>query len=286
MTSRMCLVTGATGRQGGATLDALLARHWRVRALTRTPGSPSARRLADRGVEVVAGDLDDTASLERALAGVDAAFLVTNFMGRGASVDSEVRQGKNCIEAASSVGLPHLVFSSVAGAERQSGIPHFESKWRIEEFGRERGIPLTILRPVFFMDNFHMPLLVRSMFVGGLRTVLGQDKRLQMIAAVDIGIIAAGFVNEGPVSAGTALEIAGDALTVSEIKETYRRASGAALYEVPLPRVLLRRMPEEMSRMLFWIGESGFQADLQATRRLHPGVLGFEAWLAREGTRS
>jgi uncharacterized protein YbjT (DUF2867 family) len=286
MSPRTFLVTGATGQQGGATLDALLARGHRVRALTRKPDSPSARRLAGRGVEVAAGDLEDTASLDRALAGVDGAFLVTTFMGGGASVESEERQGKNLVEAAARTGLRHLVFSSVGGAERRTGIPHFESKWRIEEHARARGVPFTVVRPAFFMENLQMPFVPRALFTGGLQTVLGQTRTLQMIAAADIGIIAAGFLDEGPSSAGMALEIASEALTVPQLKETYRRVTGKGLIGLPMPRALLRRMPAEISRMLFWFGETGYQADIEAVRRRHPGMLSFEAWLARSTGRA
>lgn len=279
MSPRTFLITGATGRQGGATLDVLLTRGHRVRALTRTPQSASASRLASRGVEVVAGDLDETASLERALGGVDGAFLVTNFIGGGATVESEERQGKKFVEAAVRTSLRHLVFSSVGGAERRTGIPHFESKWHIEEHARARGLPLTVVRPAFFMENFHFPFLARAFFVGALQTVLGQTKTLQMIAAADIGVIAAGFLDEGPTSAGTALELAGDALTVPKLKETHRRVVGKGLWGLPMPRPLLRRMPEEIGSMLFWFGESGYQADIESLRRRHPGLLSFEAWL-------
>lgn len=279
MSPRTFLVTGATGRQGGATLEALLVRGHRVRALTRTPESVSARRLASRGVEVVSGDMDDVSSLEQALQGVDGAFLVTNFVGGGASVESEERQGKKFVEAAAKTGLGHLVFSSVGGAERRTGIPHFESKWRIEEHARARGLPLTVVRPAFFMENFQFPFLARAFFIGALHTVLGQSKTLQMIAAADIGAIAAGFLEEGPGSAGLALEIAGDALTVPQLKEMHRRVVGKGLLGVPIPRPLLRRMPEELGGMLLWFGESGYQADIEAVRRRHPGLLSFEAWL-------
>jgi hypothetical protein len=114
--------------------------------------------------------------------------------------------------------------------------------------------------------------------------VLGQTKTLQLIAASDIGVISAGFLDEGPASAGTALEIAGDALTVPRLKETHRRVVGKGLLGLPMPRPLLRRMPEEIGGMLFWFGESGFQADIEALRRRYPGLLSFEAWL-KSGNR-
>ncbi len=149
---RTILVGGATGNQGGAVLRQLLAAGWQVRALSRTPSSPKAQALAVRGVEVVAGDMNTVSSLVRALDGVYGVFSVQNFMDAG--VEVEVQQGKNLADAAKQAGVSHLVYSSVGGAERSSGVAHFESKGAIERHIQGLGLPATILRPVLFMENF------------------------------------------------------------------------------------------------------------------------------------
>ena len=146
-------VIGATGQQGGATVRALLAANAPVRALTRRPGSDAARALAAGGVEVVAIDLDEPASLRSALTDVRAVFAMTT-PGYEQRPDLEVIHGHVIADAAAAAGVPHLVYSSVGGAERHTGIPHFESKRDVEEYLVALGLLTRFVRPVFFMDNF------------------------------------------------------------------------------------------------------------------------------------
>jgi uncharacterized protein YbjT (DUF2867 family) len=275
---RIVLVSGATGNQGGATVEQLLASgRVRVRVLTRNPSSPKASALRDRGVQVVQGDFDDANSLRAALDGASGVFSVQSFFDGGA--EAEERRGKAFADAAKAAGVEHLVYTSVDGAERQSGVPHFESKWRIEEHVRNLGLRSTILRPVAFMDMFGGSAMARAVFWGVLRAVLGNSKRLQIIATRDIGWFAARALEEPEKFAGRAIALAGDELTVPEMAETYKRATGGGTVRVPVPRVLLRIMPKEMSSMLYWFGEHGYRADIEALRREHPGLSTFEQWL-------
>src|SRR5258708_18987172 len=119
------LVTGATGRQGGSVVNHMLAKGRNLRALSRDPGSAAAKALTDGGVDVVRGDLEDPASLENAVRGVRGVYSVQDYWAVGAK--REVQQGKNIADAANKAGVEHFVFSSVGGAERDSGIDHFES---------------------------------------------------------------------------------------------------------------------------------------------------------------
>ena len=131
---RVILVSGATGQQGGAVARNLLERGFAVRALTRDPEKAAARELADLGAEVVSGDLEDRASIERVLDGVYGVFSVQKFLEAG--VEGEVRQGVRLADAAKAAGVEHYVYSSVGSAHRETGIPHFESKWEVEEHVR------------------------------------------------------------------------------------------------------------------------------------------------------
>ena len=154
--SKSVLVTGATGHQGGAVAGELLSRGFRVRAMTRKPQGENARALSRLGAEIVAADLDDEASLEKALAGMWGAFAIQNTWEAG--VEGEEAQGKRFAKAAKKAGIEHFVYTSVASAHRRTGIPHFENKWRIEETVRGLGFPThVILRPVFFMENWVSP---------------------------------------------------------------------------------------------------------------------------------
>ena len=140
------LVTGATGNQGGAVARHLLQRRkFIVRAFVRDKNKPAAQALDQSGAELMEGDLNDRASIDHALQGVSGVFSV---QGLADGQDVEIRQGKALADAAKAAGIKHFVYSSVGGAERKTGIPHFDSKFQIEEYVRATGLPYTIMRPV------------------------------------------------------------------------------------------------------------------------------------------
>src|SRR5437879_13867715 len=128
-TNAIVLVTGATGRHGGAVIRHMLPKGWKLRALTRNPRSYAAQELARQGVEVVEGDLEDPPSLARASRGVCGIYSVEGFWTVGAR--REVQQGKNLAEVARKAGLRQFVYSSVGGADSSTGVTHCGSKWEI-----------------------------------------------------------------------------------------------------------------------------------------------------------
>ena len=273
---KVVLVTGATGQQGGATARHLLAQGWSVRALTRDPNSPPAQALGEAGAEVVQGDLGDRTSLDRALSGVYGVYsMQTPYLG----VDAEERQGKALADAAKAAGVQHFVYASVGGAERNTGIPHFESKWGIEKHVHELGLPATVLRPVFFMENFNPQ---RESILNGTFTSRGlkPDKRLQLIASDDIGAFAAlAFANPQDYI-GQALELAGDELTEPQMVETMVKVIGRPVSIVPADGPPPN---EDLVKMMDWFNEKGYEADIPALRARYPGLATFETWLRRSG---
>ena len=275
---KMILVTGATGQQGGATARHLLEQGWRVRALVRDPNTAVAQALSAKGAALVQGDLDDRASLDRALAGVYGAFSVQTFAGPEGSV-GETRQGKTLADAAKAAGVQHFVYTSVGGAERKSGLPHFESKWQIEQHVRELGLPATILRPVFFMENLRSPWMGPR--DGVLAVALRPTTSLQMIAADDIGAFAALAFARPAEFMGKVMEIAGDALTGPQVAETMTRVTGSPVQFVELPLEQVRSFNAEMADMMAWFNDHGYAADIPTLRKLHPGLMTFEAWLRK-----
>jgi uncharacterized protein YbjT (DUF2867 family) len=124
---RPIAVVGATGRQGGATVRALLGAYAPVRALARRTDSDAARALGELGADLVVADIDDPDGLRTAFTGVDAVFAMTT-PGYDQRTGLEVRQGHAIADAAAAAGVPHVVYSSVGGAERHTRIPHFDSK--------------------------------------------------------------------------------------------------------------------------------------------------------------
>jgi uncharacterized protein YbjT (DUF2867 family) len=278
---RSILVTGATGQQGGAVLRHLRTQGFAVRALTRDVHSPAARTLAATGVAVIQGDFDDRASLARALAGMYGAYAVQTPWQRG-GVEGEVRQGIAFADAAKAAGIQHLVYSSVGSADRQTGIPHFESKYQIEEHIRALGLPNTILRPVFLMENF---LASRDTIVSGtLAAPLLPATPLQMVAVDDIGAFAALALAKPAQWIGRAIELAGDELTMPQAAECFGRVIGRPVQNVQVPMAELRRTEgEEQVKMFTWFNQVGYGADLPTLHAIYPALTTLEQWLRRTG---
>lgn len=285
-TKKPILVIGATGRQGGATARELLRRGHEVLALTRDPESPAARALASQGAIPIRGDLDDPASLVAAVAETRAVFSVQPHPLGPEGLQAEIQRGKAVADAAA--GVEHLIYSSVAGAERARGVPTFDAKWEIERHSRALGVPCTILRPATFMDNFtthSRPQAVDGTLV--VRNPLPPDMRLQMIASDDIGFFAAEAFTRPGEYIGRALELAGDAPTGLEIARAFEAAGGAPARFERQPLAEIRAFSEDMALMWEWILANGYDsADIGALRERHQGLLTLEAWLRRGPVRA
>lgn len=279
---RTVLVTGATGGQGGAVARALLERGWGVRALVRDPGAPAARALAALGAEPVVGDLDDPGSLRAAARGVHGVFSVQPCDLAVPDPATEVGRGRNVADAAVAAGAAHLVYSSAAAAGHGSGVAHFDSKEEIEAYVESAGVRATVLRPVYFMENWRYALPAPGPGAEGERVVpvaLDADTPMQLIALADIGRIAASVFAGPDEFGGRRIDIAGDELPVRRIAELFAAADGVPTRFERLPDAELREQSPEVARMYAWINDKGFRADLAALRDRHPGLLSLEAWL-------
>ncbi|MEO3765052.1 NmrA/HSCARG family protein [Streptomyces sp. B8F3] len=279
-TGKPILVAGATGRQGGAAATRLLADGWPVRILVRDPASPAARKLAAAGAEPRRGDLDDPDSLEAAMAGAHGVFAVTPDDMDG---EREIRRGRNLAEAAAASGVGHLVFASVGGAERDTGIPYWESKWTIEQHIKALGLPTTALRPVRFMENHATPGLPLGGISadGVLRHLFAPDTPVQLIAVSDIGAFAAHAFADPASYLGQALELAGDELTPDAAVRLISQHLGR---EVTYKQVTAEDDHlSERARRTITNPHGIWQADIPALRRRHPALLDFPAWLDRGG---
>jgi uncharacterized protein YbjT (DUF2867 family) len=278
---RLVLVAGATGRQGGAVARSLLNRGFRVRALTRDPQKPAAQALAQQGADVVQGDMDDRFAMDRVLEGAYGVFSVQNFGETGP--EGEVKQGKILAVAAKVAGIQHFVYSSVGSSYRETGIPHFESKWRIEKHVREVGLPYTILRPVFFMHNWEM-MREQILASGTLVQPLDPDKRLQQVAAEDLGAFAALAFEQPDEWLGREVDLAGDQQTMPEIAAIFSRVIGREIhyFQVPWDQIE-ERMGEELTVMWRWFNDVGYEADITALRQEYPELTTFEQYLRHSG---
>jgi uncharacterized protein YbjT (DUF2867 family) len=278
------LVSGATGRQGGALLKHLLKSQWRIRALTRNPRSPTAVELSQSGVEVVQGDMDNPESLKDAVKGVHGVYSVQDFWTVGAR--REVQQGKNMADAARAAGVEHFLYSSVGGAERNSGICHWETKWEVENHIRNLGLPATVLRPAAFMENYYIDAVEIGILKGKLADPIRADKSYQTIAVENIGAFGALAFDRPKEFIGLELEIAGSELTNVRAAEVFSRVLGKRVkfQKLPLPLVRLV-LGKEFYQMFRWFNESGFRADIPALKKRFPEVrlLSLEEWLREEG---
>ena len=280
--SRTIVVTGATGKQGGAAFRHLKQRGFALRALVRNPDRPEVRELEDSRVEVLRGDLDDPESMKRALDGADGAYSVQAWQG---GPETEVRQGIAFAEAANRQEVGHFVYSSVGAADQNTGIPHFESKGKIEERIRQIGMPYTIFRPVFFMENWFM--MREGVENGSIMLPLSPQTRLQMVATDDIGaFVALAFEHSGHWH-NRAYELAGDELSMSELAEAFSRVSGREVryQQVPWDR-FEQQAGHEMTVMYRWFEDKGYNVDIAGVRQEYPRLTSFNRWLEQNWKRA
>ncbi len=269
------VVTGSTGKQGGAVARALLERGHKVRAVTRDPNSGQAKLLANAGAAVVAASLEDTAAIRKALEGATSLFAMTVPFG---GTETETRQGIAAADAAKAAGV-HLVFTSVGNANRQTGVPHFDSKYEVEKHSAKIGIRATILAPVSFMENLYF---IKEQLVKGIyAAALPPTRGLAQVAVVDIGAVAVRVLEDAGRFTGRRFDLAGDELAGNNAMAILARVTGRSFtyFQVPLD-VIRQRMGEDYVKMYEWFDRVGYTVDRAALRREFPDVAfhNFESW--------
>jgi uncharacterized protein YbjT (DUF2867 family) len=270
------VVTGATGQQGGAVVKSLLERGHAVRAVTRHTDSAKARALASAGVTLVGAALEDTAALTRALDGATSLFAMTTPFEGG--TQAETRQGISAANAAKAAGV-HLVFTSVGSANRRTGVPHFDSKYAVEQHIARIGVPATVLGPVYFMENLYFGK--EQLAKGIYATPLPAARQLAQVAVADIGAVAARVLEDPRRFAGKRFDLASDELTGNDVVAVLSRVTGRpfSYFQVPL-EIVRQRMGQELVEMYQWFDRVGYTVDRAALRREFPDVAfqGFESW--------
>jgi uncharacterized protein YbjT (DUF2867 family) len=257
------LITGVTGHQGGAVAQALQDKGFHLRGLTRKPEGPQAAVLARHGVDIIKGDLDDEATLRRALAGAWGVFGVQN--AQEAGVEREEAQGKRLATLAREAGVEHYVYTSVGSAHKRTGVPHFDSKSRIEETVRGLRFPShVILRPVFFMENLLAPYSLQG---STLAAALGPGTKLQMIAVDDIGWFGARAFADAAALNGREIDLAGDVRTMPETAEILTGALGRPIAFAQTPIEQVRQYSKDTALMLEWFDRVGYSADIAGLER-------------------
>ncbi|MGI5226342.1 NmrA family NAD(P)-binding protein [Actinoallomurus sp. CA-142502] len=279
------VVTGATGKQGGATVRRLLAEGRPVRALVRDTTAPAAAALAEAGAELVRGDFDDPASLPPALDGAAALFGIppVAFGPAGPETDLEVARGRALIDAAAAAGIEQVVFSTVASASRAS----FGSagKALIEEYLRDHIALPTVLRPVRFMTNYlGVGSRIDGISGGVHRHLFPPHEPMQVIALEDVAEFAALAFADPPRFAGRTLELAGDEPTPVAAAAAISEATGVPVrYERLSDDEAAEIGPEVAETRKRWQAGHRWHADIEALRVIHPGLRTLTDWLTESG---
>ncbi|MDQ3973785.1 MAG: NmrA/HSCARG family protein [Actinomycetota bacterium] len=278
---RLVAVTGATGRQGGAVARHLLSDGWRVRAVTRRPDSNPARRLAAQGAEIVRADMADPATLVPAFRGAYGVYSVQNPMISG--LEAEVAQGKNVADAARETGVQQVVYGSAGVGVPGTGIGSWESKLKVEAHMQELGLPLTVLRPMAFMElmtdkGFFPP--VSTWYV--MPKLMGADRPVWWLCVDDLGAIAARAFAEPERFVGADLRLAADVRSNNECREIWRDLTGRPPRRFPLPtRMFERFVGDDLTTMWRWLSTARVDVDLGETRRILPTASTVREWLDR-----
>lgn len=262
------LVIGATGNQGGAVAKSLLSKGHNLRTLTRNPDSPSAKKLAEAGVEVLKGDFSDSDSLIKAAKGVDTVYAMTTPFEEG--TEAEMKQGIAISDAVKKVGVGHFIFGSVANADKKTGIPHFESKYEVEEHIKSLNIPYTISAPVFFMDNYLTPWYLPALKEGKLTHALPADRPLQQVSVKNIGEFVAVLVERREKVFGKRIDIAGDEVTGEESAAIFSKASGREIKYEGFDPEILRKENEDFAAMYKWFNDVGYSVRIEKLHQDFP----------------
>jgi uncharacterized protein YbjT (DUF2867 family) len=262
------LVTGATGPHGRAVAEALLAAGRPVRALTRDASSDHAGELAELGAEVVTGDLLDVDSLLGAMRGVPVIYAVTTPFAGGPQ--GEIEQGEGILAAAREVEAPWLILASVASADRPTGVPHFESKWQIEQRLAASPIPHTVVAPTYFYEN--LGDLAEIIAGGELTLALSPSRPLQQVALADLGALVAALLDRREEVLGARLEVAADQPTPQHMADALSAAGGRPVSYRQTSLDELEARSADLAAMYRFLEDTGYQVDTSGLRGRFPEV--------------
>lgn len=275
------LILGATGLQGGAVAREMLGRRQSIRILTRRASSQRAKALAKMGADVVEGDLSKPDTLPKAFQGVDGVFSVQDFYAPGVGLVGELEQGRAVLAAAKAAGVRHIVQSSMGDGHAPGGPEHFISKALLEREIKRSGLAWTLLGTVWFMDNLLNPEMKPPLMFPVLAGSLDPETKFQMLAIEDLGWIAAEALTDPVTWAGRKINLAGDVMTVAQMKSTYRMVTGRRPKSWRIPRAMFRRLVPEFAEQLAWHNQVNFAFGSEELRRVKPDALEFAEFLGK-----
>jgi uncharacterized protein YbjT (DUF2867 family) len=273
------LVTGATGKQGGGVAKQLAQNGFTVKALTRNPASAKAQQLKAFNIQIIKGDLNDVNSYIAELKDVYGVFSVQTFEN---GINKEIHQGTALATIAKKYNIKHFLYSSVAGAELQSGVPHFESKFKIENHIRQIGLPFTILRPASFYENFLIPHVKKGILKGKLIQPVNSETVLCYMAAVDIGKIALKIFESPEKYIGKTIPLATEQLSTLEVAEIFSEVMGRRIEYKKLPALIIKLfLGSDLNKMFKWTdAKNRFHIEtVEETRTEFRDLLDLRNWI-------
>jgi len=253
---KIIFITGITGNQGGAVAKYLVSTDNTIIGLTRNASSEKAKQWKAKGVTLVEGDLSDPTSYQTQLDKADAIFLVQVLQKK----ESEINQGEQFINAIKPENKTHLVYSSVLGADLNTGVPHFESKFELEKYIHSKNLRHTILRPASFYENNLYPQVANGIKKGKYVSPLNKDCKQQMIGTDDIGKIAAQVISNDAKYQDKTLSIATDEWQIGDVPKAFSEALNIPVKYKKLPGLITRlAMGKDLSKMFKYMNKHDFK---------------------------
>ena len=279
--NKIIFVTGGTGNQGGAVARNLIEQGFTIKVLTRNPNSIKSENLKTMNIEVVKGDLNNADTYREYLKNVYGIFSVQTFEN---GVEKEINQGITLATLAKEFGIKHFLYSSVFGADLNTGVAHMESKFKIENHIKQIGLPFTIIRPTSLFENFLIPQVKKGILKGKLVQAIHRNTVLQYIAAEDIGKAAAKIFQESEMYLGKTIPLATEQLSTQEVADKFSEVLNKKIEYKKLPVLVTRLfLGKNLYKMFKWMTEiSSFQKEVvDLTKKEFPNPISLKTWIER-----
>jgi len=279
MENKTIFVTGGTGNQGSAVARSLIKNGFKVKVLTRNASSPKIQSLKNLDAEIIEGDLNNRETFQNALKDVDGIFCVLTY---NYGVEKEIKQGIQLADLARVHDIKHFLYSSVIGADLNTGIPHWESKFKIENHIKQLGLPFTIIRPTSLYENFLFPQVKSRILKGKLASPVNKDVVQQFISSKDIGEISASIFMNPDKYLGKTITVAAEELDMKKVADTFTEVMGKEIKYQKLPMLITRLvMGKDNAKMFKWVNENDavFVKDLDAFKKEYPNLTGLKEWV-------
>jgi uncharacterized protein YbjT (DUF2867 family) len=278
--TKTIFVTGATGNQGGAVARNLIRNNFKVKCLTRHPNSVNAHQLEKLDALVVHGDLDKPSTFSDHLKDVDGIFSVQTFVH---GIEKEIKKGTGLADLAKANNIKHFLYSSVAGADLHTGIPHWESKFKIENHLKSTGIPYTIIRPASLFENFLRPQIKSRLLKGKLVSPVDKNVLQQFVGADDIGKMSAEIFSNPNKHIGKTITLAAEEMNLLQAAATFSEVMGKEIKYERLPMFIARLlMGKNLYKMFTWVNENNavFIKDFMTYKNNNPNLTSLREWIA------